>query len=399
MRIFLEDSDFEELIGNFQGDEIENETRHPKHKLIACICLFLAMWQFTFNITDTALESVIKFMYSLFVTIGTQSPQLETMFAGFPPSLYMFLKFLNLKKTERPFRKYVVCVKCFKLYDYKDCHVTIRGEKLSKSCNNILFPNHPQHFRRVPCGQKLLMEVKSPKGETFLSPIKTYCYMPLHDSLEKLLKRQDIKEGCSHWKERSVDDRLMTDIYDGKVWRENIQVLSQDETYSIAINLDWFCPYVHVRSYSVGAIYGVLLNLPRNERYLRKNIMLIGIIPNMKKEPPTNTFIEPLVEELLCSWNGDMHINTFSSPTFKVPVRVMLLLVGCDIPACRKLCGFLGKLLPSLIYLMQGIKTLALKCRNEILECPKNISFHPLPFLYIQTKSSPLMSNETEQYK
>ena len=53
----------------------------------------------------------------------------------------------------------------------------------------------------------------------------------------------------------------------------------------------------------------------------------------MKKEPKTNTFIKP--------WNGGMLINTFSSPYNKVSVRLMLLLVGCDIPACRKLCGFL----------------------------------------------------------
>ena len=340
----LDDSDFEDLIANFQGHKTETETRDPKHKIVVCICLFLAMWQFTFNITDTALEAVIKFMHSVFAIICAQSPDSETLFAGFPSSLYMFLKLLNLKEQERPFRKYVVCIKCFKLYDYQDCFATIQGEKMSKSCNNILFPNHPQHFRRTACGQKLLMEVKSPKGDTFLSPFKTFCYMPLKDSLEKLLKRKDIQEGCLHWKERTEDERLMTDIYDGKVWKENLEVLSGENTYSLAINLDWFCPYVHVRSYSVGAIYGVLLNLPRNERYLRKNIILIGIIPNMKKEPPTNTFIEPLVEDLLCSWNGEMTMNTFSSPILEVPVKIMLLLVGCDVPACRKLCGFLGKL-------------------------------------------------------
>lgn len=342
----MNESDFEDMFEHFNQNDIENENREKSSsKLVTCVCLFLAYWQFTYNITDTALESLIKFLHALFTLLGTEAPNLETFVAAFPPSLYMFLKFLDLKKEHYSFKTYVVCIKCFKLYDYDECHVTIQGEKMSKSCNNILFPNHPQRFRRAACGQKLLMEVKSTNGSTFLKPFKTFCYMPLKDSLERLLKRKDIYEGCEHWKNRTPNDRFMSDIYDGRVWKENLEVLSQENTFSLAINLDWFCPYVHVRSYSVGAIYGVLLNLPRNERYLRKNIILIGIIPNMKKEPSTNTFIEPLVDELMQSWRGEMTMNTHLSQEIEVPVKIMLLLVGCDIPACRKLCGFLGKVL------------------------------------------------------
>ena len=108
------------------------------------------------------------------------------------------------------------------------------------------------------------------------------------------------------------------------------------------LNLDWFCPYKHVKSVSVGAIYMVCVNLPRSERFKRKNVILVGIIPNMKKEPPTNTFVKPLVDELYHAWfNGFELYSPKDNQTHNY--KCALLCIGCDIPATRKLCGFLGK--------------------------------------------------------
>ena len=48
----------------------------------------------------------------------------------------------------------------------------------------------------------------------------------------------------------------------------------------------------------MGAIYLVILKLPRRLRFERKNPILVGVIPNMDKEHPTNNFLSLLVEEL-----------------------------------------------------------------------------------------------------
>ncbi len=60
----------------------------------------------------------------------------------------------------------------------------------------------------------------------------------------------------------------------------------------------------------------------------------------MAKEPPTNTFLSPLVDELLLAWNDgyqvELHNGTIQN------VRAAVLCIGCDIPASRKLCGFKG---------------------------------------------------------
>ena len=64
------------------------------------------------------------------------------------------------------------------------------------------------------------------------------------------------------------------------------------------LNLDWFQPFKHT-SDSLGAIYLTILNLPREERYKRENIILIGLLPVMEKEQSDLTpFLDPLVADL-----------------------------------------------------------------------------------------------------
>lgn len=106
------------------------------------------------------------------------------------------------------------------------------------------------------------------------------------------------------------------------------------------IMVDWFQPF-KFSNYSVGAVYLSVLNLPREERFKRNNIILVGIIPDCKTEPPTNTFLQPLVDELQEAWEG-VYLKSYSSPSIPVKYRLALLCVGCDVPASRKLCGFLG---------------------------------------------------------
>lgn len=79
------------------------------------------------------------------------------------------------------------------------------------------------------------------------------------------------------------------------------------------LNVDWFQPFKY-SNYSVGAVYLSILNLPREERFKRNNIILVGIIPDCKTEPPTNTFLEPLVDELQEAWEG-FYLYSYTSPS------------------------------------------------------------------------------------
>ena len=103
------------------------------------------------------------------------------------------------------------------------------------------------------------------------------------------------------------NEDFLTDVYDGRIWKEfndeeGLNFFQNNSNLALMINVDWFCPYKHVRSVSVGAVYAVVLNLPREIRFKKENVILIGLIPNMAKEPPTNSFMKPLVDELLTAW-------------------------------------------------------------------------------------------------
>lgn len=71
------------------------------------------------------------------------------------------------------------------------------------------------------------------------------------------------------------------------------------------MNIDWFQPFKDI-SYSVGVIYDVILNLPRNIRYKDCNVIIVGVIPG-PKEPKhdVNSYFGPLVTEL---YTGKHHM-------------------------------------------------------------------------------------------
>ena len=90
---------------------------------------------------------------------------------------------------------------------------------------------------------------------------------------------------------------------------------------------------------SVGVLYSTILNLPRHIRNTHQYTILAGVIPG-PHEPKrdVNSFLQPLVKELLLLWDGIL-LNVNSKPQL---IRGALLCVACDIPAARKVAGFLG---------------------------------------------------------
>ena len=78
--------------------------------------------------------------------------------------------------------------------------------------------------------------------------------------------------------------------------------LATPYSFLLTLNVDWFQPFIRT-VYSTGAIYMTIQNLPREERYKHKNVILVGIIPG-PKEPNLhiNSYLTPLVEELKLFW-------------------------------------------------------------------------------------------------
>lgn len=149
---------------------------------------------------------------------------------------------------------------------------------------------------------------------------------------------------CEAWRERDVAAGVYNDVYDGQIWKDftvynGVPFLSAPFNYVFHLNVDWFQPFEHTQ-HSEGAIYLTIMNLPRKERSLQENVVLIGVIPG-PSEPHLhiNSMLKPLVDELQQLWTG---VCMKTAEGCSVLVRAALLCIGCDIPAARKVCGFLG---------------------------------------------------------
>lgn len=236
--------------------------------IIRWVLLFLCLWASFCSISDNALEILLVFIRAVFDSLATVFPVVAGFAAMFPQSLHLFRKHLGIDNDK--FRKYVVCPKCHSLYKFEDCYNYSNDRNVTVHCSFVEHPNHRQTFRRTKCGEPLLKEVTLKSGGTKLYPFKVYCYNSVTDNLRRFIKRPGFFMKCEMWRNRKVPDGFLADIFDGRVWKEWQVVngepfLSAPRNFAFMLNVDWFQPFKH-SLYSVGALYLVLMNLPRSER-------------------------------------------------------------------------------------------------------------------------------------
>ena len=298
------------------------------------------LWQSMFRISQAAVTVLLRFLKFFFNLIGLpQSVSLKELCNAIPLTTLTAEKYIGLSNDD--IVKFVVCPKCHSLYYLKDCIVFESGKEQSLKCQYIQYPNHTKASRRKQCGTVLLKKVKS-KGKISLQPLIVFPYLPLRISLQRLLLKPGFIGLCGKWRDRKdkIPSNTLSDVYDGQIWKKNESFLSQPCSYMLCLNVDWFQPFKHTE-HSTGAIYLVIQNLPRTERCKEENVLLVGVIPG-PREPKLsiNSYLMPLVEELKeFYYNGVVLRSPHCNP---ITVRLMLAYSSCDIPASRKVFGFLS---------------------------------------------------------
>ena len=304
---------------------------------------FLFLWQSLYRISNAALSTLLNILsvfVRLFGSVLSSDHDIATKQIKIPGNTAAASKLLQIMDKD-DFIEYVVCPKCQSVYSYSDCVYTRGGHDIPKVCSHIPYPNHTYLSKRGSCGAALLKKVKTGR-KTTLVPIKVYPYQPLYKSFNNLVKKEGFLDACEMWRNRPTSDTHLVDIYDGRVWSEykSNGFLESPFSYLLTLNLDWFQPFSRVE-YSVGAIYLSIQNLPCSERYKEENVILVGVLPGPSEPKLTvNSYITPLIEELEMAWNDGIKVTTQDGS--EITIRLALTLVTCDIPASRKLCGFLG---------------------------------------------------------
>ena len=131
--------------------------------------------------------------------------------------------------------------------------------------------------------------------------------------INSLYQRPEFKQQLRKWTNRNVDNGILADIYDGKIWKNFPDISgtpyftqgAADSHLGIMINLDWFQPF-ESSQYSCEAIYGVICNLPREIRFKKENMLTLGLLlgPSEVKLHKINHYLTPIVDELLEFWDG-----------------------------------------------------------------------------------------------
>ena len=109
------------------------------------------------------------------------------------------------------------------------------------------------------------------------------------------------------------------------------------------LNLDWFQPYDGT-IYSIGVIYAAICNLSRDIQFKRENLLTLGILPRSSEDSlhKINHYLAPIIDELKSLWDR-MTYHTYKCQEGR-KIHAALILISCDIPAARKICGHVSSL-------------------------------------------------------
>lgn len=325
-----------DMIGEPEPDCADEGLQNSKG-LCAWFALFITHWSFLHNVPSAAIQHLLKFISVFFKILAKIVPGVNVIKDLLPKSLHLLQKLTGHKKDR--FTKYVVCTSCQTVRHYADCFRN--GQPVD--CGFVKYPHHRMKTKRAPCGNKLFKEVQTKTGKVFY-PRSLYCYNSIINNLKLLVKRPNFIKQCNEWRTRETKPGVYRDVYDGRIWRE----LVQDKTFlqdpgdlAFILNLDWLQVFRNT-NYGVGVLYLCLNNYPRHLRFKPENMLVVGILPG-PGEPNAyqlSNYIKPLVDELLELWNPGITVPGEDGNDIKI--RGLLMCCACDIPASRKIGGFLG---------------------------------------------------------
>ncbi|CAB4400946.1 unnamed protein product [Rhizophagus irregularis] len=208
------------------------------------IIVFVLRYQTRFRLADTAIDTLIKFIKHILTNFNYDR------FKDFPTSLYTARKKLGLKHQ---FVKFSVCPSCHKLHNIDDVKQhTIEQHKAIKKCGHVQFPNH-RSLRQ--CNAPLSEQKELDDGKVVNAPLLIYPMPSIKEQLLQMYQRPNFEKNLKLWADRSVNDRVLCDVYDGEIWKNfsNSGIIVDDESdeqrffnkehaddhLGIMINVDW----------------------------------------------------------------------------------------------------------------------------------------------------------------
>ena len=239
---------------------------------------------------------------------------------------------------------YLQCPACYALYPFSGTGFRDLPPNTIEHCTHRPTPESD------PCGVPLWRDRRV--GSTILKvPSRKYVHQSLKEWVGRLLARPGVEDMFDTTSNQPAVDR-MADIWDSPVLKNLRDV---DETpffakhgnelrLAFSLGADSFHPLGSLeakQSMSATAIFMVLLNFPKEQRFKYKNMYLVGVIPGPSKPSleQINHALSLLVLELLEFWKGVYYTQTYKFPGGRLSKGALIALV-CDMLAARQVAGF-----------------------------------------------------------
>ncbi|CAG2241899.1 unnamed protein product [Mytilus edulis] len=230
-----DNDDFSDLSDHNSDSDICSEENHNKESEFDLkikqqtywFCKVLVLWQCIHYISDAAVTLLLNILSAFFKLLSTNSEVCSKIESSFPGNMYQLSKLLQSNMLD--FKQYVVCTKCYSLYDFDDCFHVVEGLRFSNTCSYVEFPNHRLPHLRKRCNEPLLKEINNSSSK-ILVPYKIYCYKSIKSSLSFFVKRNNFEDLCEQWRTRETKEGIMYDIYDASRNTENRTTPGDQET-------------------------------------------------------------------------------------------------------------------------------------------------------------------------
>ena len=239
---------------------------------------------------------------------------------------------------------YLQCPACYALYSYTGTASFIHSDDQIQRCTHRPTPESD------PCGTPLWTERRI-GNRTMKTPCWKYVHQNLKEWMARVLARPGVEDVLDAANNSPASDR-MSDIWDSPIFRgfrdadkSPFFAKHGDEArFAFSLGADSFHPLGSLEAkqvMSATAIFMVLLNFPKDQRFKYKNMYLVGVIPGPAKPSldQINHALALLVRELLEFWKGVYFTRTARFCNGRFAKGAMIPLV-CDMLAARQVAGF-----------------------------------------------------------
>lgn len=183
-------------------------------------------------------------------------------------------------------------------------------------------------------------------------PRNTFSYLPIIPRLVNLFTDAPTVEKMEYRAQYQNDGNSISDIFDAdhyyhlrhtkvSIGEEELghRFFSQPTDIALGISTDGFGPFKS-RKQTCWPLIAFNYNLPPKIRFHLVNIICVGIIPGPKQPKDLDSFLIPLVDELLKLLQGISAYDAYRQRLFAL--RAYLILIFGDMPAVAKLMRMKG---------------------------------------------------------